>query len=330
MISYIATCFSCPHGFGLVPALDGTAVQSPITIEQWMDEAVSCGLAGVEIAIKEPDCNKDGLARIRDAALARGLKIILAAGVVDVEELRRNIHAATVVSGLERPVVRAIISRVLCGDRRTLGQSWNDYTKAILAKLKEVVPLARDTGVGIALENHQDATSKDLIELSESAGVDVVGACLDTGNPLAVSEDPVDFARRVAPFVRHVHLKDYRMYFAPDGFRLARCAAGEGAIDFAGILRELRASPHSLMPGVEIAAQPARHVRLLDPGWWDGYESRPAQDALPALRVLWEKGIARDIDWRNPYESGESSEAVCADEFDLFRRSVRYFRNLKT
>src|SRR5215831_6871709 len=101
MTSFVATCFSCPHAFGLIPTLDGMAVDAPITVEQWMDEAVACGLAGVEIALKEADCTQDGRKNLRELAESRKLKIILAAGVVDVAELQRNIRAAREVSGLE-------------------------------------------------------------------------------------------------------------------------------------------------------------------------------------------------------------------------------------
>ena len=45
--------------------------------------------------------------------------------------------------------------------------------------------------------------------MAEAAGANV-GVVFDTGNPFAVGEDPVAFARRAAHRIRHVHLKDYR------------------------------------------------------------------------------------------------------------------------
>ena len=45
-------------------------------------------------------------------------------------------------------------------------------------------------------------------------------------------EDPIAFTRRAAHRIRHVHLKDYRAQFTPEGFRLVRCAIGDGAVPF--------------------------------------------------------------------------------------------------
>ena len=64
--------------------------------------------------------------------------------------------------------------------------------------------------MSIAIENHQDFTSADLIELCAQAG-EAVGITLDTGNSFPVGEAALDFARTVAPRVLHVHLKDYRV-----------------------------------------------------------------------------------------------------------------------
>ncbi len=81
----------------------------------------------------------------------------------------------------------------------------------------------------IAIENHQDLGSDELMAFAEEAGPNV-GIALDTGNPFAVAEDPVAFASRVAPRIRHVHLKDYVSQFTPEGFRLIRCAIGDGCV----------------------------------------------------------------------------------------------------
>ena len=86
--------------------------------------------------------------------------------------------------------------------------------------------------MALAIENHQDADSEDLLWLCESVGGEFIGVNLDTGNPLAVGEGPVEFAARIAPFLKNVHLKDYRMHRTPAGYRLVRCPLGDGVVDF--------------------------------------------------------------------------------------------------
>ena len=63
-----------------------------------------------------------------------------------------------------------------------------------------------------------------------------VGICVDAGNTFPVAEAPMDFYARVAPYVRHVHLKDYRVQFTDEGYRLVRCAIGDGAVPIAEML----------------------------------------------------------------------------------------------
>jgi sugar phosphate isomerase/epimerase len=226
MLNYVATAFSCPHSFGWLPAADGSGPAEPLTAEKWMDIARAQGLAGVEVPIPPTEDRAEAAARLKDAAEERGMRVLLAAGPASVEELSAFVAAARVIHPEGLLAIRATVSKVLCGDRRLQPGGWPAHLASVAACLREVAPVARDLGVGIALENHQDATSAELIALCEEAGPDVVGVCLDTANPLSVGEDPVEFAERIAPYCRHVHLKDYTIHFAAAGFRVARCAAG--------------------------------------------------------------------------------------------------------
>ena len=46
----------------------------------------------------------------------------------------------------------------------------------------------------------------------------------------------------IAPHVRYLHLKDYRVQFTDEGYRLVRCAIGDGAVPFARDGRDPRPS----------------------------------------------------------------------------------------
>jgi hypothetical protein len=216
---------------------------------------------------------------------------------------------------------------MLCGDRRTLPGGWPARLDAVARMLREVLPEAHDLGLCVTLENHQDATADDFLALADRVdGHPAFGVCLDTGNPLAVGEGPVETARRLAPLVRHVHLKDYTMHFCPEGYRLVRCAAGRGVIDFAVILEALRGSGQGLMPGIEVAWQATRTIPVMEEGWWAQYPPREATTLLPVLRLLWEKGRPADEPYSSAWESRDISEKVCKEEWDVLRASVEYFR----
>ena len=154
---------------------------------------------------------------------------------------------------------------MLCGDRDAFGAArWAQLIAEIRAGLARIAPAAADHGITVAIENHQDFGSAELVAFCEEAG-DNVGITFDTGNAFPVAESPLSFARTAAPRIRHVHLKDYRVQFTDEGYRLVRCAIGDGAVPFREIFDLLLADGRSLTASLEPGALEARHVRLFTP-----------------------------------------------------------------
>ncbi|MCW8133787.1 MAG: sugar phosphate isomerase/epimerase, partial [Planctomycetota bacterium] len=164
---------------------------------------------------------------LRESLQARGAASVLSQSP-PVSAIGRSLRLA---ERLGAKVVRLALTPVLCGARGELGTKWPELYAETTKMLREAAPRAADKGLSLAVENHQDFTSAELLDLCERGGANV-GITLDTGNPLAVGEDPVAFARTVAPRVLHVHLKDYRAHWDAEGYRLVRCATGDGAVNF--------------------------------------------------------------------------------------------------
>ena len=313
---------------GYLPTRDGAHHARPTTLIELMDAAAQMGLHGIEFPLRQ--ASDDVVAAIADALKSRNQSVVADYMIIvdgDCDDFRKFLqHTAK----LGATVARAIMSNVLCGDRRTLPGGWDARLQAVAGRLRELLPVAHDLGLCIALENHQDATTADFLLLRDMVdGHPAFGITLDTGNPLSVGEDPVETARTLAPLIRHVHLKDYTIHFAPEGFRLVRCAAGDGVIDFKSILDIVSANGHALTPGVEIAAQPTRTIPILDPGWWSCHSQRDARGLLGALRILWANGKPMDEPYSSAWERGCDSQTVAAEEWDLVRKSAAYFRELQ-
>jgi sugar phosphate isomerase/epimerase len=219
-------------------------------------------------------------------------------------------------------VVRMALTGVLQGDRHAV--DWPRLVDGVRARLARVAPKASAAGVSVAIENHQDFTSADLMELCAEAG-EAVGITLDTGNSFPVAEAPLEFARTVAPRVRHVHLKDYRVQFTDEGYRLVRCAIGDGAVPFPELVEILgRDLTASLEPG----ALEARHIRLFTEEWWRGYPQADARRLAAALRAARVNRLGEDEDHRTPWERGERGEALISYERDMMLRSAANMRAL--
>jgi sugar phosphate isomerase/epimerase len=215
---------------------------------------------------------------------------------------------------------------VLCGDRNAFGAArWAEQIATIRAGLAEFAPKAAEHGIAVAIENHQDFGSAELMAFCEEAG-DNVGITLDTGNAFPVAEAPLSFARNVAPRVRHVHLKDYRVQFTHEGYRLVRCAIGDGAVPFREIFDILLADGRSLTASLEPGALEARHVRLFTPDWWLGYAPNDARTLAQALLAARVNLLPEEEDYRPPWEREATGAELIAYERDMIHRSTANMR----
>ena len=123
-----------------------------------------------------------------------------------------------------------------------------DDSAAVLA---DVAPVLRAHGSRINLETHADATTFELVRLVERVGPDVLGICLDTANVVLHGEHPTRAARRAAPYVHMVHLKDCILWPVPEGLRRQTCPPGQGVIDWPAVLGALRATSPDLPLSIE-------------------------------------------------------------------------------
>ncbi len=95
-------------------------------------------------------------------------------------------------------------------DRRFAG-NWNPASWSIprAAMLAAAADVAEAVGVQLAVENHGDVTTAQLLSAIRRADrPGVLGVCFDTANALRVGEDATAAARAVAELTVMVHLKD--------------------------------------------------------------------------------------------------------------------------
>lgn len=227
---------------------------------------------------------------------------------------------------LGAPTIRLGLSPVLCGDRAAWGARWPEMVSHARSTLRTLAPRAAEHGVALAIEDHQDFGSQELVDFAVEAGPNV-GITLDTGNPLAVGEDILGFTRRVASFVRHVHWKDYRVQWTADGYRLVRCAIGDGCVPFSAVGQILDSS-QPLTASLEPGALEVRHVRLFTTPWWEGYPPRAAAEFAPCLADARRSLIPEGDDCRTPWERNDPPETLVAYELGMIRRSASNMRAL--
>jgi sugar phosphate isomerase/epimerase len=288
----------------------------PLTFEQFLALSEEIDAAGVEIFTPMVD----GMDLGKLAERLRGKTVVMSqplwTGIGRSVEVARKIGAKT---------IRMHLTGILCGDRAEPTCRWNETVANVKRMLKEAAPLAAEYGLSLAIEDHQDFTSAELVELCETTAPNV-GVCLDTGNALSVGEDPVEFATAVAGCAKHVHLKDYRVQWTAEGYRLIRCAVGDGIIPFAQIVEVFKDRPVTL--ALEIGALCARHIRLLNASWWKGYPARSAEALAKGLKAARVKVMDENEEWRTPFELGAAPAEIVKYEMDQLHCSAAYLRKM--
>jgi sugar phosphate isomerase/epimerase len=128
--------------------------------------------------------------------------------------------------------------------RSVLGFKRFDPTTSIADELEigrnniaSSVPALERSGVRLAIENHGDVTSDELVDIVEQIDSPNVGICLDVGNSLCVLEDPWAAAERMIPFAFTTHFKDYTITGTPSGCTITGVPLGEGVLPLLDLYR---------------------------------------------------------------------------------------------
>lgn len=137
---------------------------------------------------------------------------------------------------------KGIYPRRFSVDRFRTDVSWDDQLVAIEKFLGKLVPIARDLGIHINIETHEEITSFEILRLLETFGTDALGVVYDSSNGLQRCEHPVMAARRVAPYVRQTHLKDAAVVPAEGGALMQFRPCGQGVVDFRSVLAVILAA----------------------------------------------------------------------------------------
>lgn len=338
--------YSFPVSCGYARRDGAVPLANPFRAHDLIALAEQYDLNGIEIPLDAmlPDTTPATLDPLKAALDARQMTLVVDGPIVDVEYLTGMLPLAARAGA---KVMRVVVSSILEGARHTISQatgamagwgalatgktttasSWADYLAEIHRRVVAIVPVLKAHDIMLALENHQDCTSDELLAFCD-IDPDHIGVTFDVVNPLAVAEEPFEFARKLGAHIRDVHIKDYTIRATPSGYRLIRAAIGQGVIDWPAMIALVKQlAPHAYF-NIELAAIMGRHVRLFEAEWWSSYPARDIRTVQPVLKYLAERALPDSVPWQTPWERGESAEAAHQYEMGQLGQSVSYLRSI--
>ena len=122
------------------------------------------------------------------------------------------------------------------------------------SRLRHVCREARAEGLTLALENHNDYTSRQILEILERVDSEALRVTLDTGNLSSLGEDPSEAAAKLAPHAAYSHIKDAR----GRGTCWRAVSLGEGELDIPRMIDLIRGAGYTGLYAVEADLPPWR------------------------------------------------------------------------
>ncbi len=215
-----------------------------ITLEEVLDEAAQAGARYLQLTLHHARERSVGeLEQLAERAAGLDLKVFASGDFLG--GARFGDHPDEARSRVEGWLERAValgspLLRVTSGFYRADLATQPDAIEAerrwVIEAMLASVPVARQAGVVIALENHADFSVAEYRSIVETVADDHMRVFLDVINPIAALEDPVPVVRALAPFAVAGHVKDFELEsiqteggYHRRGFSVLYRYPGEGA-----------------------------------------------------------------------------------------------------
>lgn len=288
----------------------------------FFDYARSLGAEGVQTSVRTPEEAKVMRARVEaEGGIYEG-DIRLPKTKADLDAFNKDVQLVRETGGT---VARA----VLTGRRRyetfTSLAEFREFRTQGAASLHLAEPVLKKHGVRLALENHKDQLTSELVGMLGHFSSEWIGVCVDAGNNIALLEDPHAVIEALAPFAASVHFKDMAVQPHAEGFLLSEVPLGTGFLDLPRVITALCRHNAGITFNLEMATRDPLKVPCLTPGYWASFESRAAPELAHALALIKDHPVKQ----APPSVTGKPLEQVLAEEEAHNRASLVCMRKLR-
>ena len=295
-----------------------------IAAEKFIDLCESFGGDGCQMDIAQlTSTEADYLKRIQAALEEREMFLELSISGKVLGDREAFARAAAVAQRLGVTRLRtALLSGRRYEDFAEM-KKWKDFVTHWQQTLRQIEPTLKQHKLLVGVENHKDWLADELAEMLGRISSPYLGACVDFGNNLALLEDSVEVAQKLAPYVVTTHLKDMAIRPYDQGFELSEVPLGDGFLPLSKIIQILRKSRRDVHLCLEMITRDPLKVPYLEDKYWVTYEKRDAARIRKFETLLRNKASAKPL----PRISNLAGDRMLAVEDDNIRRSAVYAKN---
>jgi sugar phosphate isomerase/epimerase len=272
--------YSCGIGWRMIR--EGQAGPKFKDTLSFLDYASSLGAAGVQTLLR-PNDEQTAVAlreRVEKSGAYYEGEILLPKDEADLARFESDLRRV-------RATGATIARCAALGSRRyetfKTQSEFDAFRSRTESSLASVEPLLRKTGIRLAIENHKDWLVAEQIELLRRFSSEWVGVCLDTGNNIALLEDPTFVVDSLAPLALTVHLKDMAVMECEEGFLLSEVPLGTGFLDLSRLVNTLRRAKPGIVFNLEMITRDPLKIPCLMVSYWATFGGRETAESAATL-----------------------------------------------
>ncbi|HEX4228048.1 MAG TPA: sugar phosphate isomerase/epimerase family protein [Bryobacteraceae bacterium] len=226
----------CYHRFFGEVYPQQNAAPSKLSLEAFLDRARALKVDGVslESCYINPDLHY--LRHIRGILDSYGLDRVWAWGHRDgLEGGTSEAALVQMIAHLDcADAIGAKVMRVVGSSRKFRHEPHNAQLDGLTRMFLEAVKPARDHDIKLALENHIDFDSDEILSVIERVGSPFLGVNFDTGNFVRLLDDPIRAMTKLGKYTYATHVKDLKIQRgapADEWFFFSSTPVGDGIVD---------------------------------------------------------------------------------------------------
>lgn len=316
----------CIHSFGVRNSAERSSRAAKAFDEplNFLEYCRKLGAGGVQVALGVRD--KAYTSELRKRA-EHGEMFVegIAALPRDKADLGRFEAGVRTAKAAGADVIRVVMIPGRRYERFESAEQFHEYAKKGLKSLQLAEPVAARHHIRLAIENHKDQRINERLEVLKRLSSEYVGICVDTGNSIALLEEPMEVVKAYAPWAFSAHLKDMAVREYNEGFLLSEVPLGEGFLDLSRMVEVLRRAQPAVRFSLEMITRDPLRVPCLTEKYWATFPRVPGRDLAHTLAMVRANASGGPL----PRVSGLSLDQKIRREEDNVKKCLAFAARLR-